>query len=213
MPGIDGLELSKQIKWRGKENIVIMISAAEWTLIEKEARESGISKFIGKPIFPSSIADCINECLGAGVSKTDADTDTEIRETPDFSGRCIILAEDIEINREIALSLLEPTSISVVCTENGAEAVRVFSESPEKYDLILMDIQMPEMDGYEAARRIRALDFEWAGEIPIVAMTANVFREDIERCIASGMNDHLAKPIDLVEMTSKLCKYLKRTDI
>ncbi|MDR2779639.1 MAG: response regulator, partial [Synergistaceae bacterium] len=140
MPGLDGLELSKQIKWRGRENIVIMISAAEWTLIEEEARAAGISKFLGKPIFPSSIADCINECLCAGISQNDAgegDCDA-----PNLEGRRIILAEDIEINREIALSLLEPTSVTVVCAENGAETVRLFSESPEKYDLIFMDIQM-----------------------------------------------------------------------
>jgi signal transduction histidine kinase/DNA-binding response OmpR family regulator/HAMP domain-containing protein len=210
MPGIDGLELSQRIKWRGRENIVIMISAAEWTIIEKEARAAGISKFIGKPIFPSSIADCINECLCAAAPQTD--TDSQDCCALNLEGRRIILAEDIDINREIAISLLEPTSITVVCAENGAEAVRIFSESPEKYDLIFMDIQMPEMDGYEAARRIRALDFKWAKEIPIIAMTANVFREDIERCLASGMNDHLAKPIDLGEMMNKLCKYLKRTE-
>ncbi|MDR1508383.1 MAG: response regulator [Synergistaceae bacterium] len=210
MPGLDGLELSKQIKWRGQENIIIMISAAEWTIIEGEARASGISKFLGKPIFPSAIADCINECLSAGIFQADAEDDRS--GVTNLEGYRIILAEDIDINREIALSLLEPTSITVVCAENGAEAVRIFSESPEKYDLIFMDIQMPEMDGYEAARRIRAMNFEWAHEIPIVAMTANVFREDIERCLASGMNDHLAKPIDLGGMTSKLSKYLKKNN-
>jgi CheY-like chemotaxis protein len=91
---------------------------------------------------------------------------------------------------------------------NGAEAVRIFSESPDKYDLIFMDIQMPEMDGYEAARRIRALDLEKARNIPIVAMTANVFREDIERCLAAGMNDHVGKPLDLDLVLDKLRSYL-----
>ncbi|MDR1137674.1 MAG: response regulator [Synergistaceae bacterium] len=207
MPGLDGLELSRRIKWLGQENVVIMISAAEWTLIEEEARASGISKFLGKPIFPSSIADCINECLCSVITQTDADAENS--GTPNLEGYRVLLAEDIEINKEIALSLLEPTSIAVECAENGAEALRIFSESPEKYDLIFMDIQMPEMDGYEAARRIRALDVEWAREIPIVAMTANVFREDIERCLAAGMNDHLAKPIDIGDLMDKLSKYLK----
>jgi CheY-like chemotaxis protein/HAMP domain-containing protein len=209
MPGLDGLELSRRIKWRGQDNIVIMISAAEWTLIEEDARASGISKFLSKPIFPSSIADCVNECLGVDTAKTD--TRAGEGNTPNLEGYRIILAEDIEINREIALSFLEPTSISVVCAENGAEALRIFSESPEKYDLIFMDIQMPEMDGYEATKRIRALGSEWAENIPIIAMTANVFREDIERCLSAGMNDHLSKPIDMEDVLFKLNKYLKRT--
>jgi CheY-like chemotaxis protein len=134
-------------------------------------------------------------------------------ETADFGAYRVLLAEDIEINREIVIAYLSPTRLSIDCAVNGAEAVRVFGESPEKYDLIFMDIQMPEMDGYEASRRIRAMESEWARNIPIIAMTANVFREDIERCLAAGMNDHVGKPLDLNEVVAKLTKYLSKEKI
>jgi signal transduction histidine kinase/DNA-binding response OmpR family regulator/HAMP domain-containing protein len=209
MPGIDGLEFSKRVKWRNSENMVVMISGAEWSSIEEEAKAAGISKFLGKPLFASQIADCLNECLGrrgtvlqtaAGIAET----------TPDLAGFRVLLAEDIEINREVVMAFLEPTNLSVDCAENGAEAVRMFAESPDRYDLIFMDIQMPEMDGYGATRRIRALDFEHAKTVPIIAMTANVFGEDIERCLAAGMNEHIGKPLDLHEVICKLKKYLKK---
>jgi CheY-like chemotaxis protein len=125
-----------------------------------------------------------------------------------YKGRKILLAEDVEINREIVLTLLEPTLLEIDCAENGTQAVSMFTEAPEKYDMIFMDIQMPEMDGYEATRCIRALDVPAAKKIPIVAMTANVFREDIERCIEAGMNDHLGKPLDFIMVMEKLRTYL-----
>jgi len=125
-----------------------------------------------------------------------------------FDGRCILLAEDVEINREIVLALFEPTKLKIECAENGAEALRKFSAAPDKYDLIFMDIQMPEMDGYEATRCIRALDIPKAKNIPIIAMTANVFREDIEKCLASGMNNHVGKPLNFDEVVDKLKNYL-----
>jgi len=104
--------------------------------------------------------------------------------------------------------LLEPTGLEIDCAVNGAEAVRMFSATPEKYEMIFMDIQMPEMDGYEATRRIRALGVPNAGMVPIVAMTANVLREDIENCIKAGMNDHVGKPLDLDIVLDKLRIYL-----
>ncbi|GHS88452.1 hypothetical protein AGMMS49957_10000 [Synergistales bacterium] len=125
-----------------------------------------------------------------------------------FEGRRIILAEDVEINREIVLSLLEPTLLAIDCAENGAEAVRLFTNAPRQYDMIFMDIQMPEMDGFEATRRIRALDVPEAKQIPIVAMTANVFREDVEKCLAAGMNDHVGKPLNIEEVLEKLRRFL-----
>jgi signal transduction histidine kinase/DNA-binding response OmpR family regulator len=209
MPGIDGIEFSKRVKWHNSENIVVMISGVEWTPIEEEeAKSAGISKFLSKPLFASPIADCLNECLGTrGVASPPVAEDTKT--VPDLSGFRVLLAEDIEINREVVMAFLEPTNLSVDCAENGAEAVRMFGESPDKYDLIFMDIQMPEMDGYEATRRIRAMDFEHAKNVPIIAMTANVFGEDIERCLAAGMNEHLGKPLDLNEVIGKLRKYLK----
>jgi len=125
-----------------------------------------------------------------------------------FKGKCVLLVEDMEINREIVLALLEPTLIEIDCAENGAEAVRLFSRSPEKYNLIFMDVQMPEMDGFEATRRIRAMDYPNAKNIPILAMTANVFREDIKKCIDAGMNDHVGKPLAIDEVLEKLFMYL-----
>jgi PAS domain S-box-containing protein len=143
-----------------------------------------------------------------------------------FAGRHILLVEDMEINREVVMALLEPTQLEIDCAENGVEAVRKFSEAPQKYDLIFMDVQMPEMDGYEATRRIRAIEAELysAGMefpketpkllserpkgVPIIAMTANVFREDIEKCIKTGMNSHVGKPLDFDEVLEKLNIYL-----
>jgi CheY-like chemotaxis protein len=125
-----------------------------------------------------------------------------------YEGQHILLVEDVEINREIVLTLLEPVHLQIDCAENGKEAVRMFSETPEKYDLILMDVQMPEMDGYEATRRIREFDNPGAKTIPILAMTANVFREDIEKCFESGMSGHIGKPLDMDEVFRMLRKHL-----
>ncbi|AEF83233.1 hybrid sensor histidine kinase/response regulator [Treponema azotonutricium] len=124
-----------------------------------------------------------------------------------FKGYTALIAEDVDINREIVQALLEPTLLTIDFAENGEKALEMFQKTPEKYDIILMDVQMPEMDGYEATRRIRALPIA-AAKIPIVAMTANVFREDIERCIKAGMNDHLGKPLDYDALIEKLRLYL-----
>jgi len=133
----------------------------------------------------------------------------DVCETPDLSGVTIILAEDVEINREIFISLLEDTRLSIDTAENGAVAVSLFKENPDKYDLIVMDVQMPEMDGFQATRTIRALDIPKAKTIPIIAMTANAFKEDIENCLESGMNDHLAKPIDEKAVIEKILFYTR----
>ena len=125
-----------------------------------------------------------------------------------FKGRRLLLVEDVEINREIFLSVLEPTLLEIECAENGAEAVRMFENSPGKYDIIFMDVQMPVMDGYEATKAIRNLNTIQAKGIPIIAITANVFREDVEKCIKSGMNDHIGKPIDFNEVIMRLGQYL-----
>ncbi|MDR2124918.1 MAG: response regulator [Desulfovibrio sp.] len=142
------------------------------------------------------------------VASVGEDDDAQADATDQFAGRRVLLAEDIDINREIVVALLEPTGLTVDCAENGAEALRMFSGRPEYYDLILMDVQMPEMDGCEATRRIRALQTARAREIPIVALTANAFREDIERCLQAGMNEHLGKPLDYNVVTAVLRKYL-----
>jgi PAS domain S-box-containing protein len=125
-----------------------------------------------------------------------------------FPGKRILLAEDIEINSEIVIELLQPTGVVVECAANGREAVEKFSSNPEKYQMIFMDLQMPEMDGYEATAKIRTMNNAWAQKVPILAMTANVFREDIEKCLAWGMNDHIGKPIELGELLGKMQKYM-----
>jgi signal transduction histidine kinase/HAMP domain-containing protein len=127
-----------------------------------------------------------------------------------FEGCSVLVAEDVEINREILQALLEPTLLKIDCAENGAEALRLFSETPGKYDMIFMDIQMPVMDGFEATRRIRSLPVREAESVPIIAMTANVFKEDIVQCLESGMNAHIGKPLDFDEVNVLLRKYLLR---
>jgi CheY-like chemotaxis protein len=213
MPGMDGIELSRRLNelYFGKQKehppVVVMMSAAEWTETEEDAKKAGITKFLPKPLFASAIVDIINDCLGSIQ---------EAEETPpeaagNFGGHTILLAEDVEINREIVLSLLEPTGVVIECAENGLAALQLYTEHPEKYSMIFMDVHMPEMDGYEATRRIRAFEAEKAVRaVPIVAMTANVFRQDIERCFASGMNDHVGKPLNFNEVIEKLQTYLDR---
>ena len=137
-----------------------------------------------------------------------AETADEEEKSDDFTGRRVLVVDDVEINREIVLALLEPTGISTDCAENGAAALKMFSENPDRYDLIFMDVQMPEMNGYEATKRIRGLNTEKAKKIPIIAMTANAFREDVESSLAAGMNAHIAKPIDFKEVLEKLREYL-----
>ncbi|AEF82469.1 response regulator [Leadbettera azotonutricia] len=208
MPGMDGIEFSRRIQEQKEENhsVIIMISAAEWVSIEGEAKAAGVDKFLPKPLFLSSITDYINECLGAGNTLSEQDSG----DAEHFKAYHVLLAEDVEINREIVLALLEPTELQIDSAENGAEALRMFTETPDRYDMIFMDVQMPEMDGYEATRRIRALDIPRAKKIPIIAMTANVFREDIENCLAAGMNDHVGKPLDFKEVLEKLRQYLAK---
>ena len=133
-----------------------------------------------------------------------SNSDTNAR----FNGKKLLLAEDIEINREILISLLEGTGIAIDCAQNGQEALDMIKASPDKYDLIFMDLQMPQMDGLEATLQIRALPLQRKKRLPIIAMTANVFRSDVDECLAAGMDDHIGKPIDIVEVLAKLKKYL-----
>ena len=208
MPGMNGIELARKIKNYGGKSVVTMISSAAWSAISEEALKAGVDRFLPKPLFSSDIADCINECVGTGDSTESVQND----ESNAFTGRRLLLAEDMEINREIVLALLEPTGIIIDCAENGKEALRIFSENPGRYDIIFMDVQMPEMDGLEATRRIRDLDIPRAKTAPIVAMTANVFKEDVEKCLAAGMNDHIGKPLDFDDVIKILGKYLKNVD-
>jgi CheY-like chemotaxis protein len=126
----------------------------------------------------------------------------------DFSGKRVLLTEDVAVNREIIITLLEDTHVTIDCAENGFEACEMFEQNYEQYDLIFMDIHMPEMDGYESAQKIRAMEFDKAKIIPIIAMTADVFREDVEKMLHCGMNDHIGKPVEIKEILIKMKKYL-----
>ena len=205
LPGIDGVTLASKLKANSPDPdkvFVVMMSAGEWKAVEEEAKKAGVNKFLSKPLFASDIEETLNECLGCDQKDSRVDSEDI------FAGQCILLAEDVEINREIVQTLLEPTLLSIDFAENGVEAVRMFSEAPEKYAMIFMDVQMPEMDGYEATRTIRSLDVPGAKTIPIIAMTANVFREDVEKCFDAGMNDHIGKPLVMNEILKKLRNYL-----
>ena len=210
MPGMNGIELTKYIKSRGKgrQPVVIMITAMDWGQIRDDAIRAGVDKHLLKPLFSSTIIDCINECLG--IDNTSADS-YDMADLGRFEGTKLLLVEDIEINREILIALLEGTGIDIDCAENGQEALDMIEAAPDKYDIVFMDVQMPKMDGLEATRHIRALPALQNGRLPIIAMTANVFKDDIEACFEAGMDDHIGKPLDIDRVMEKLRKYLKVT--
>jgi len=209
MPGMDGIQLTARLKdhHESAKSVVIMITSAEWSEVEREARSAGVDKFLSKPLFPSCIANVINEALGIDIKKV-KEMESDISGL--FKGKRVLLAEDVEINRDIVMTLLAPTGIEIDCAENGQEAFNKFSRDPERYDIVFMDVQMPVMDGYDTTRKIRALDNEHAKNVRIVAMTANVFREDIERCLDAGMDNHIGKPLDFKEVIEKLTIYLPK---
>jgi CheY-like chemotaxis protein len=190
-----------------KNNIVVMTSFLNWNKIEESVHGIGVYRFIPKPLFPSAILDSINEVISGAVKNLDIQSENIMEEAPDFSNITLLLAEDVEINREIFIALLEDTKINIDLAENGLIAAEKFKENPDKYDIIIMDVQMPEMDGYEATRTIRAAGTDRAKTIPIVAMTANVFKEDVSKCLEAGMNDHLAKPIQVNAVVDKIKHY------
>ena len=202
MPGMNGMELTRHIRGSGGERpVVAIISASDWDAMEDEAKDVGVDRYVQKPLFASTIADLVNECVGTADISTDSEDESY---EGVFAGKRMLLAEDVEINREIVFSLLEATGIAIDAAENGRLALEFFIKNPSQYDIIMMDVHMPEMDGYEATRRIRAADAPAAKTVPIIAMTANVFKEDIEKCLASGMDAHIGKPVDVDELLLKL---------
>jgi len=207
---VDGLDIVDALRtnqYIAPKSAVVMMSAVDRSYIEKETKKLKIDKYLLKPLFPSVISDTISEFFGAEQKQKSLENNPDIKDI--FKGCCVLLAEDMEINREIVQAILEPTGLEIDCVKDGEEAVEMFIHSPEKYDMIFMDIQMPKMNGYEATRRIRNIDVPRAKTIPIVALTANVFRGDVERSIESGMNGHVGKPIDFDEIINNLQKYLK----
>lgn len=199
MPDMDGIETTRQIRKKlGEDALIIIISAYDWSDIEKEAREAGVTAFISKPIFASTIYNTISSViLPKSIKRVSAD-EADHEKHYDFKGRKVLLAEDNEINQEIAIILLNDAGLLVDCADNGEEALAKFNMSaPDEYSMIFMDIQMPVMDGYAATREIRKSKHENAKTIPIIAMTANAFHEDVTLAKAAGMNSHIPKPIDV----------------
>jgi CheY-like chemotaxis protein len=207
MPGKNGIETAAEIRRLMDDKIiVIMISVADWTDIEAEMKAIGVTHFLAKPVLPSVLYNKIAELTNTICIE---DIRTKEEDEPDWRDKTILIVEDIKINREILINILEDTGISIECAGNGLEAINMYRRNSKKYDLILMDIQMPEMDGLDATRAIRASGAPNAHRIPIVAMTANAFKEDIEACLVAGMNDHVAKPVNVNKLMAKLCLYLK----
>ncbi len=209
MEGMDGIETARRIRLLAGDSVnVIMISISDWNQIEAEAREAGIMRFIQKPLFQSSILNAIHELVINQESLVSRRTEKE-RVLKTFSRCRMLLVEDIQINQEIVKALLEETKIKIDCAENGEEALRMFAENQDQYDMIFMDVQMPVMDGLTATRKIREMGTAKALSIPIVAMTANAFKEDADACRAAGMNEHIGKPIDTAELMRIIGAFLK----
>lgn len=206
MPDMDGVEIARRIRARiGEEIPVIILTAYDWAEIESEARSAGVTAFLAKPFYRAKICYLLNELSG---DKLPDDGDI-YGLTKDFSGKCILLVEDNAINREIAGTLIRELGIQVEEACDGAEALEKIAASEENhYDLIFMDIQMPGMDGYETAKAVRLLERPDMKEIPIIAMTANAFEEDVRDALRAGMNAHFAKPIDVKALEELLEEYL-----
>ncbi|MDD3367345.1 MAG: response regulator [Lachnospiraceae bacterium] len=193
MDGMNGLDVAKKIRQSQSESTVVMIvSAYDTNEISEEAEEVGVDVCIDKPVFQSTLFNLLMSLSNGKLVNQSAKS-----ENYDFTGKHVLVADDIEINRAIAKELLTMVGFIVDLAEDGAQAVKIFSESePGTYDAILMDVQMPNMNGYDATKAIRALSHPQAKEILIIAMTANAFVEDIARSLDAGMNDHISKPID-----------------
>lgn len=207
LPGLDGLQTARRMREIcGDAATILLISAIDWIDVEEEAREAGIDGAIPKPLFRSTLYHALRSCGGAAE-------ETEVSETKsgtDLTGRRVLLAEDNDLNREIAEELLSDLGLEMDWAENGQICAEKFRNSPPGwYDAILMDIRMPVMNGYDATRTIRALDREDARTIPIIAMSADAFSDDVRQCLECGMNAHTAKPIDVDEVVRLLETYME----
>ena len=194
MPDIDGIETARRIRSMvGPDVTIIIMTAYDWASIEHEARLAGVNLLMSKPMFKSSLVSAFSRALGEKEESGARDKPIQF----DFTGCRVLLVEDNAINTEVAAALLESRGFTVDTAENGLRAIEVFSKSEAGfYDAILMDIRMPLMDGLTAANNIRHMSNADAGSIPIIAMTANAFDDDIDKSRAAGMNAHLAKPIE-----------------
>ncbi len=206
IPDMNGIEIVRQIrKVIGKSCPIIILTAYDWADIEEEARAAGVTAFCEKPLFLSELRRVLAEPFGAEPACRPVQRNAEA-----FKGKKILLVEDNELNREIAVEILKEAGFEVESAEDGEIAVRKMKQAADgQYDLILMDIQMPNMDGYEATRQIRALPDAAKADIPIFAMTANAFEEDRQNALKAGMNGHIAKPLDIPHLLQVLADVLK----
>lgn len=205
LPGMNGIQAAKAIRRElGDDVPILLISAYDWSEFETEARQAGINGFISKPLFKSTLFHALREYMG---SETVHDQTSD--QSVELSGHRILLAEDNELNWEVAEELLSDLGLEIEWAEDGQICLDKFQKSPEGYyDAILMDIRMPNMNGYEATEAIRALDRGDAVSVPIIAMSADAFSDDIQHCHECGMNAHIAKPIDIAEVSRLLKRYL-----
>ena len=203
LPDMNGIEVTRQIRSLGDDTPIIILTAYDWSDIEVEAKAAGVTAFCAKPLFMSDIRETLMSAIGQSQSESE---DLVLPEAgSDFRGRCILLVEDNELNSEIAVEILNEYGFLVDTAENGTEAVeKVKNSTPGNYDLVLMDVQMPVMNGYEATKQIRALDDPALAGITILAMTANAFDEDRKKALECGMDGFLSKPIVIEELISIL---------
>ena len=207
LPDMNGIEVTRQIRSLHDDTPIIILTAYDWSDIEVEAKAAGVTAFCSKPMFMSDLRETLMNALGQKL--TDASQELLPEEDADFKDRHILLVEDNELNREIAQEILREYGFRVDTAENGAVAVeKVRTAAPGSYDLVLMDVQMPVMDGYTATRQIRALEDPALAGIPILAMTANAFDEDRRNAMESGMNGFLSKPIVIGDLVQELHKIL-----
>ena len=206
LPDMDGLRVARQIRHMIEEDMpIILISAYDWSEFETEAREAGITGFISKPLFKSTLFHGLKKYMGVD----DKDDLAGAASDMELAGRHVLVAEDNELNWEVLKELLSDIGMELEWAENGKICLEMFQESePGYYDVLLMDVRMPVMNGYEATGAIRGLSRADAQQIPIIAMTADAFSEDIQKCLDSGMNAHTAKPINVGEVVSLLKKYI-----
>lgn len=207
MPELDGIETARRMRrYVDPDVLIIIISAYDWSGIEEQAKAAGVNAFIAKPFFASNL---YNTLLTVSRKPELGFSAVGNKETYDFGGKKVLLVEDNELNMEIASELLKFVNLQVEHAENGKVAVDIFRNSKEKeYALIFMDIQMPLMNGYDAARCIRSSEHPAAGTIPIIAMTANAFTDDVQAAFDAGMNGHLAKPIDVEALYKTIARYI-----
>ena len=207
LPDMNGIEVTRQIRSLNDDTPIIILTAYDWSDIEVEAKAAGVTAFCSKPMFLSDLRETLMSALGQKL--TDAPQELLPEKNADFKDRHILLVEDNELNREIAQEILREYGFQVDTAENGEVAVeKVSTAAPGSYDLVLMDVQMPVMDGYTATRKIRALDDPARAKLPILAMTANAFDEDRRNALESGMNGFLSKPIVIGDLVQELHKIL-----